>query len=194
METRRTATAVAVSFLALLLVSGCASRPELAARGAVAPEGVDFSGQWLLRVDSDSANGSWPGRPGDAEGPIGEAPRRSRTRRPSRQSSSAHLFLETGKSLKVTQTEHGFFVSLDRSVVEEFSFGENRIVTLGPIEAQRVSGWEGATYIVETLDEEGVLLRDKWRLDASGDVLLRNVSLVKGEEVQFSLQQQFDRR
>ena len=60
---------------------------------------------------------------------------------------------ETGKSLKVTQTEHGFFVSLDRSVVEEFGFGENRIVTLGPIEAQRVSGWEGATYIVETLDE-----------------------------------------
>ena len=94
----------------------------------------------------------------------------------------------------MTQTEHGFFVSLDRSVVEEFSFGENRIVTLGPIEAQRVSGWEGATYIVETLDEEGVILRDKWRLDASGDVLLRDVSLVKREEVQFSLQQQFDRR
>lgn len=96
--------------------------------------------------------------------------------------------------MKVTQTEHGFFVSLDRSIVEEFIFGENRVVTVGPIEAQRVSGWEGASYIVETLDEQGAVLRDEWRLDETGDVLLRDVTIVERDKLKLSLHQAFDRQ
>ncbi len=105
-----------------------------------------------------------------------------------------HVFLETGSLLKVTQTEHAFFVSLDRSIVEEFIFGENRTVSVGPIEARRVSGWEGARYIVETLDKQGAVLRDEWHLDETGDVLLRDVSIVERDTVKLSFHQEFDRQ
>ena len=125
---------------------------------------------------------------------MGDTTRRKSRRRSSRGSSSVHLFLETGKALKVTQTDYGFFVSVDRSVVEEFKFGENRIVSVGPIEAQRVSGWQGSAYIVETLDEEGAVLREEWRLDDSGNVLLRDISIVERNKETLSFRQEFDRR
>jgi hypothetical protein len=63
-----------------------------------------------------------------------------------------YVFLETGAYLKVTQTAHALFVSFDRSVVEEFRFGESRIVSVGEVQAQRVTGWQGDSLTVETLD------------------------------------------
>ena len=181
----------AVACLMLILLA-CASKPVLVPKNAVAPPGVDFSGQWLLRVGDrpEVAGERGPGM----EPPLTEVKRRSRRSRSSRGSSSVHVFLETGRSLKITQTEHGFFVSLDRAIVEEFVFGENRTVAVGPIEAWRVSGWEDDAYVVETLDEQGALLRDEWRLDESGDVLLRAVSIVQREKVKLSFAQQFDRQ
>ena len=176
----------------MLFLGACSSAPVLVPKSAVVPPGVDFSGQWLLR----QAQG--PGVAGERdprmEPVLTDTRRRSRRSRSSRDSSSVHVFLETGRSLKITQTEHGFFVSLDRSIVEEFVFGENRTVSVGPIEAQRVSGWEGQRYIVETLDEQGAVLREEWRLDESGDVLLRDISIVERDKVKLSLQQQFDRQ
>lgn len=177
--------------MVLLVLHGCGSTaPALLPKSAVPPAGVDFSGMWLLRAGDAPVAGRGPGM----EPPLTEIRRRSRRSRSSRESSSVHVFLETGRSLKVTQTEHGFFVSLDRSIVEEFIFGENRVVTVGPIEAQRVSGWEGASYIVETLDEQGAVLRDEWRLDETGDVLLRDVTIVERDKLKLSLHQAFDRQ
>jgi len=176
----------------VLILSGCASKPVLVPKSAVAPPGVDFSGQWLLRT----GEGSGPGAEGSPrmEPLLADTRRPSRRSRSSRGSSSVHVFLETARSLKITQTDHGFFVSLDRAIVEEFVFGENRTVSVGPIEAWRVSGWEGSRYIVETLDEQGAVLRDEWRLDESGDVLLRDISIVERDKVKLSFQQQFDRQ
>ena len=186
-----TGIGMATAWLVLIL-GGCASRPELIPKSAVAPPDVDFSGEWLLR------RGEGPVADGEPvprmEPSLTDTRRRSRRSRSSRQASSVHVFLETGKLLKITQTEHGFFVSLDRSIVEEFTFGENRPVAIGPIEARRVSGWEGTSYIVETLDKQGAVLREEWRLDSSGDVLLRDISIVEHDKVKLSLQQQFDRR
>ncbi len=105
-----------------------------------------------------------------------------------------HVFLHFGKSLKITQTDHGLFISYDRSVVREFTFGESRLVTVGPIEAQRVSGWEGNNFVVETLDTDGTTLFEHWHLDGAGDVLIRDVRMQKGEEEKFSLTQLFDRK
>jgi len=65
---------------------------------------------------------------------------------------------------------------------------------VGPIEAQRVSGWQGSAYIVETLDEEGAVLREEWRLDDSGNVLLRDISIVERNKETLSFRQEFDRR
>lgn len=185
---------LAATLLASLTLFGCGSRPELIPGSVEAPAGVDFSGEWLLRFDPDAMSAPMPGRSSEAERPIDFTSRQKSDRRASRRSSTVHLFLKTGKALKVTQTDHGLFVSIDRSVVEEFTFGENRIVSVGPIKAQRVSGWQGRVYIVETLDEEGAILREEWRLGDSGDVLLRNISIVERKKQALSLQQAFDRR
>ena len=56
----------------------------------------------------------------------------------------AQVFLETGANVKLTQTDDGLFISYDRSVVEEYIFGEHRIATVGPISAERASGWRGS--------------------------------------------------
>ena len=63
---------------------------------------------------------------------------------------------------------------------------------VGPIEAQRVSGWEGPTLVVETMDDGGNVLRESWSLDG-GDVLVRDVVIVSGDEETLSVRQVFDR-
>ena len=121
--------------------------------------------------------------------------RQSRTRSSQRSSGmAAQVFLQFGQSLKITQTDHGLFISYDRAVVREFTFGENRLVTVGPIEARRVSGWEDNTFVVETLDTDGTTLFEHWHLDSAGDVLVRDIRMQKGDKEKFSLKQLFDRK
>ncbi len=103
------------------------------------------------------------------------------------------MFLETGKSLKISQTPDGMFISFDRAIVEEYTFGEKRIVSVGPIEAQRVSGWKELVFVVETLDEQGVLLTESWHVEADGAVLVRKISVTRGDNEQFATRQRFDR-
>ena len=103
------------------------------------------------------------------------------------------IFLETGKVLKVTQTRDGLFVSLDRSVVEEVVFGENRVVSVGPIEAQRVTGWVGPQLVVETMDDDGVKLTETWTLEEDGLVLVRDILIADGNQVLFSARQFLDK-
>ena len=103
------------------------------------------------------------------------------------------VFLETGRTIRVTQTDFGLFVSFDRAVVEEYTFGENRVVSVGPIEARRVSGWEGDAFVIETMDEEGARLIESWSLGDEGESLRRRISVVKGEDEDFSVEQVFDR-
>jgi len=104
------------------------------------------------------------------------------------------VFLENGELLKVTQTNFGIFISYDRSVVEEFTFGENRLEKIGPIEAQRVSGWEGGAFVVETLDEGGSKLFERWHFGNDAAVLIRDIRISKGEKETFSQRQVFDRQ
>lgn len=95
--------------------------------------------------------------------------------------------------MKISQTNAGLFISFDRAVVEEFTFGENRIVSVGPIEARRVSGWQGLKFVIQTLDDDGAILTETWQLEASGNVLVRELSIRKGDKRQFSAKQLFDR-
>lgn len=104
----------------------------------------------------------------------------------------AQVFLETGSQLKVTQTHEGMFISFDRSIVEEYLFGEHRIATVGPVSAERASGWDRAAYVIETLDEDKVLLRERWYLD--GDTLQREVQFLEKDEVVYAVTQVFDRK
>jgi len=184
--------------LASLLLAACAAtRPQLASKSAIVPAGVDLSGRWQLRVEP----GSRPQLPRDQEPAIRIPPatssrnsRQQTAQRPRGSGGSAvSVFLETGKSLKITQTVSGLFISFDRSVVEEYRFGENRLVSVGPIEAQRVSGWQDGRFVSQTLDDSGAILNESWELLADGQVLLRKISLTEGDKQKFSSEQHFDR-
>lgn len=192
-----------VAAICLALLSGlaaCAAKPVLLSKSGANPAGVDLSGRWELRQES----GAPLARGGEQEQTI-RMPRRTSSRRPQRESRppreqgpEVQIFLETGKVLKISQTVDGLFISFDRAIVEEYRFGENRIVAIGPIEAQRVSGWEEGAFVIETADEQGMVLTESWALDEGGSALVREISIADGpiadgEKAQFSTQQVFDR-
>lgn len=103
------------------------------------------------------------------------------------------VFVETGSRLKITQTDYGIFVSFDRSVVEEYNFGEQRQVNVGPVEASRVSGWDGTAYVVETMGRKGDKLVDRYWLEQGGAVLVRRVEIWDRSERNVSVEFIFDR-
>ena len=205
MFTRLPRLSICSILLGVLLLFGCGSKPVLITKNAAVPAGVDLSGSWLVREDSTAKRLSEleegegiripttrsqrsRQRQGQGHGPGGE----SRGGRSS--GGSARLFLEFGESLKITQTYFGLFISYDRSVVEEYAYGENRLVTIGPIEATRVSGWEGKSFVVETLDDSGTVLYETWHLEEDGTVLVRDIRISKREKDSFVHQQVFDRQ
>ncbi len=179
----------------VLVIAACAQRPELLPRSAATPAGVDLSGSWRIRV---AAAGPLA-REGEQPQTI-QIPQRSSSRRPQEQrrqprsgSADVWIFLETGKILRITQTRDGLFISFDRSVVEEYTFGENRTVSVGPIEAQRVSGWVGHDLVLDTMDEQGAVLTEIWALEEGGAVLVRDITVTQGAQQLFSAQQVFDK-
>ena len=104
-----------------------------------------------------------------------------------------HVFLETGESLKISQTSYAFFVSVDRSVVEEFRFGEHRSVNVGQIVGERVSGWDGPVYVVETKDKNGNKLIERFWLSDENSVLVREITFQGRKESTGTAMQFFDR-
>lgn len=180
----------ATALFGFLMVAACAA-PELTleTKPAAPSVSVDLSGQWQLRDSKDARR-----RPKTKEEVIipTRSASRQRSSRPQSKGSSVHVFLEYGTALKVSQTPYSMFISYDRAIVEEYTFGENRMINVGPIEAKRVSGWEGQSFVVETLDYEGAILFETWTLQSS-EVLQRDIRIVDDEKEVFRLQQLFDR-
>lgn len=182
--------------LLTIIATACAPQEILLNKSAAVPADVNFTGQWRLRKESDESSQQLEtalreaGR-GD-ESRLTERPRKS-SRSTKSKTALVNVFLENGTSLKVTQTAYALFVSFDRSVVEEYRFGENREVSVGPVDAQRVSGWESDTYVIETLDENGNKLVDRYLLEDEGQTLLRQVSIYVKGKLTLSVVQKFDR-
>ena len=193
---RRIALLPAATLVAVLIAS-CSTLEPLPPRNGVNANDIDLSGNWVLRRES----GTPVARAATEEQTIvvpRKTSRNSRTslsqaRRSRSDGSAVHLFLESGTSLKITQTLHGIFISFDRAIVEEFTFGENRIVSVGPIEAQRVSGWDANEFVAETMDEKGAVLAERWSLAESGTALVRTITVLEKDELVFSTTQIFDR-
>ena len=195
----------------VLLLFGCGSKPVLISKSAAVPVGVDLSGNWLIRKDAAAekisevgedegiripTSGSQRSRQGKGQG-QGQGQGHSKgggSRGGKSGGASVRVFLEFGESLKITQTYFGLFISYDRSVVEEYTYGENGLVTIGPIEATRVSGWEGQSFAVETLDDTGTILYESWHLEEDAAVLIRDIRISKSEKDSFVHRQVFDRQ
>lgn len=177
-----------------LIVLACASGPVLLARSAKVPDGVDFSGVWQLRMEPGAELLRRPGSDSRIVIPPANKQRRVESRGSKRsKGSTVHVFLENGELLKISQTVDGLFISFDRAIVEEYTFGENRVISVGPIEAQRVSGWQEDVFVIETLDAQGTLLTESWYIDPANDLLIRDISVSEGDEKQFSARQRFER-
>ena len=167
-----------------MALSACAvgPPPQLTPIGDVIPAGVSLEGRWKLREGT-----------AEAERRIRRAEYRSAGGRSGADGPSVYVFLRTGDRLKITQTPYALFVSFDRSVVEEYRFREHRLVSVGPIEADRASGWMNGKYVIQTLDNEGALLEETYAPEAGGDELVRIVSVVYDDEEILSLRQVYDR-
>jgi hypothetical protein len=182
----------------LLAVAGCAAKEQLITKSAVVPAGIDLSGRWELRDDgTDTARRIEAAERRAAGGleDIVQSSRRSSRSRPTQHKAGSlvHVFLETGQSLKITQTEHGLFISFDRAIVEEYLFGEHRVANVGPIMAERVSGWENRDYVIETQDEEGGKLLETYSLAENNAVLIRDITVLHNQKQKLAIQQVFDR-
>lgn len=189
-NSRHLAPLVSVGFL---ILAACASAPPLVSKSAVVPAGIDLSGNWQMREHPGGAV-RVPELDGHKKIVIPKGRSSHNRERRKRSGMSAQVFLEYGESLKISQTDFGIFISYDRSIVEEYTFGENRLVTIGPIEANRVSGWEANAFVVETLDDDGTTLTESWHLENNDSVLVRNIRINKGEKEKFALRQVFDRK
>ena len=180
-----------IPVLFLLFLAACAQPPTLDSKSPVVPQGVDLTGQWVLRDESADTMRQIKE---DEQGALGGGRIKDiRRASNSKKGTLLHVFLETGTRLRITQTDSGLFISFDRAIVEEYRFGENRGINVGPVVAVRASGWEDGGYIVETLGEKGNLLVERYRLEDEGQLLLRQISIFKKEELQLSVVQKFDR-
>lgn len=193
------AASVLVSCLVIAtMVNACASREQLVTRSAAVPDGIDLSGHWILRPDDEETveriKQAELAAAGGLESIVATSgTTRSSSNRATRSGALVHVFLETGKALKVTQTDDGIFISFDRSVVEEYRYGENRVISVGPVEADRASGWNGRNYVIETLDPDGVKLTETYRLIDNSNALLRSIEIRDGSKEQLAIKQVFDR-
>lgn len=165
-------------------IAACAGTgpPRLDSVGDVIPVGVSLEGRWQLRPGAE-----------DVDRRIRRSEYRSSGGKKGADGPSVFVFLRTGNRLKITQTPYALFVSFDRSVVEEYRFREHRPVSVGPIQADRASGWLDGAYVIRTLDGEGALLEERY-LPGGGDELVRTVSIVYRNEKVLSLEQVYERR
>jgi len=193
--------AVIASFILLV---ACAPREVLAPRDGTVPVGVDFSGDWIIqsdqRADQRRLREAIRRTDGISDDDLFRRRDRDSTDRDRRSRDSGvkgglvFVFLETGSSLKVTQTPDGMFISFDRSVVEEYRFGENRIISVGEVQAQRVTGWEGQQLVVETLDKNSMKMTERFQLLDAGDVLERSITFRSKEGEEETVVQRYDRQ
>ena len=184
------------------LVAAC-SKPEILdpIDGSV-PANVDLSGTWQIRSDLAAEQRRLQAvirrtdgvRESELRGqPISGELSRASQRSQKFKGGLVDVFLETGSTLKITQTDYALFVSFDRSVVEEFRFGENRMVSVGQVQAQRVTGWEGSSLVVETLDKNRMKLTERYSVNGAGDMLRREITFRSKKLEEETIVQEFTR-
>lgn len=178
--------------IALAVLSACATTEVLQSYSSTVPDSVDFSGTWVIR-DGFSADQRRFDRAIQRIGNASDSKPADRQAKKKNRNGLVHVFLRMASSYKISQTRFALFFSLDRSVVQEFRFGENREVSIGEIVAQRTSGWDGTAYVVDTLDKRGMKLTERYWLNDQQNVLHREIKLRSRNNKTEILIQLFDR-
>lgn len=184
----------------VLLLAACAGQKEmLIPIRSPTPDGVDLTGRWAMQDDFDDMQRRVERAIRQTDGVDERKLLRQATsqqRRGGRQRSRdvgglVHVFLKNAASLKITQTDNGLFIGFDRSVVEEYRFGEARTIRTGGAVAQRVSGWDGGQYLIETLDENGMKLTERYAMSGSAGLLTREIVLRSKDDEQIAIAQTY---
>lgn len=185
------------------LIYACGTPELLLPKSAAVPAGFNLSGQWEMRPESRLGQPRISEAIDRTDGVDNKSVMRdmiSRQRRGGMRRDSGEtkgglvgIFLKTGDSLKIEQTPHALFISFDRAVTREYRFGENRPINIGQADAIRVSGWEGDTYVIETLGEKGMKLTDVYSLSADRQLLTRRITLRSKAMEEVTIVQEFDR-
>ena len=190
-----------IAVFAALLLAGCASRERLQTISPRNVQNTDLSGLWSLRGDPGPINARIQRAIRDTDGIRQEqiVQRAKNNAGNARRSSGrargglVHVFFENGENLKITQTNSALFISFDRAIVEEYLFGENRLVRVGQAEAQRVSGWVDGDYVIETLDRSGMKLTERYQLAVNGQSLTRRITFRSRAKESVTIMQVFAR-
>ena len=121
MSNRKSVIWTRIPMLGFLLLLACSSAPPaLESKPAGVPTGMDLGGQWVLRETA----GSRRAPRADMEPPIVTRQRIRSSRETARgRDTTAHVFLEYGENLKISQTDYSLFISYDRAIVREYTFG-----------------------------------------------------------------------
>lgn len=188
--------------LVVVMLSACAHREVLMPMAADNPLATSFAAQWTLRGDRKLIDARLQqairATDGVRDGQVLAQPRdtaRYRSANDGRiKGGLVYVFFENGESLKISQTDTALFVSFDRAIVEEYRFGEDRVIKVGQAEAQRVSGWDGADYVIETLDRTGMKLTERYQLAADRQTLTRRITFRASNGQEEAVTQLFARR
>ncbi len=170
------------SLIVVVLLTSCGGRETLQRYPSLNPSTVSLAGNWLLRDDPRAMERELARAIRQTDGIRDDARIMPQGQRGNRRGSGrtngglAHVFFKNAEALKITQTPSAMFISFNRAIVEEYRFGEMRGIELGQAEAQRVSGWDGTDYVIETLDRQGMKVSERYDLSSDRKTLTRRIT------------------
>jgi len=169
--------------LLLLALTACGNREVLESYASANQSTVSLAGNWVLQGDSTAIARELSRAIRETDGIRDDRyiapPRQGRSRSGTSaraQGRLTYVFFKNADALKITQTPSALFISFNRAIVEEYRFGEMRRISVGEAEAQRVSGWDGPDYVVDTLDRHGMKISERYSLSTDREKLLRKVT------------------
>ena len=164
----------------MLSLNGCASIEELDKYSNNSLNEIDLNGSWVFSgkfednkqsIESAIKQTNNVNYRGIKTTGVFDGRNTSKVKRNSR--GVAHLFFENTNKIKITQTKYSLFINFNRSIVEEYSFGEVKKITIGNVIARRSSGWFNNVYRIDTLDDYGMKITEEYNLVNSSNILER---------------------
>ena len=169
-------------FISLILLTACASNEVLNKLPIKAEAEIDISGRWVFVGDYQSNQKKIDKAIDQSSGIIYRRIKTTGVFTETQNASSkknawgvSHLFFKNAKILRITQTDYALYIDFNRSIVEEYNFGELKKITIGNVNASRSSGWNGTQYQIDTLDNHGMKITEKYTISDDMNILTRSI-------------------